>query len=313
MLAAMLAGCSQTQPPVQTSKRATGSTVPAALKGVYKVGRPYRIDGVWYHPAVNYGYAETGIASWYGPGFQRRRTANGEIFDMNELSAAHQTLPLPSMVRVINMDNGRSLVLRVNDRGPFSQGRVIDVSRRAAQLLGFYEKGTARVKVTILPRQSFKAALRARHNGISPGDAPPMPAVPREPVEVEAVLADTGQVAPSTPRNSTDRPWLNGVAPLPVLAAGPGRDSIPNHLVSVTSASRTKIFVQAGSFIRYENAESLRSKLGRLARTIVLSTKVGMQRFFRVRLGPLESVDDADRVLQQVVSLGQTSAKIIVE
>lgn len=313
MLAAMLAGCSQTQPSVQTAKRAAGSAVPAPPKGVYKVGRPYRIDGVWYHPAVNYGYAETGIASWYGPGFQRRRTANGEVFDMNELSAAHQTLPLPSMVRVTNMENGRSLLLRVNDRGPFSQGRVIDVSRRAAQLLGFYRKGTARVKVVILPRQSFKAALRAQRNGISPGDAPPMPAVPREPVEVERVLADTDQVAPSTPRSSTDRPWLNGVAPLPVLAARTTGEPIPNRLVSVSSVPRTRIFIQAGSFIRYENAESLRSKLDRLARTNVLSTKVGMQRFFRVRLGPLENVDDADRILAKVVSSGQTSAKIIVE
>src|SRR5262249_28723391 len=98
--------------------------------GLYKVGAPYQVGGVWYYPNVDYSYVETGIASWYGEDFHGGATANGEIYDMNALTAAHRTLPMPSMVRVTDLENGRQIVLRVNDRGPFVNNRIIDVSRR---------------------------------------------------------------------------------------------------------------------------------------------------------------------------------------
>ncbi|MCE2519101.1 MAG: septal ring lytic transglycosylase RlpA family protein [Alphaproteobacteria bacterium] len=123
-------------------------------RGHYKVGQPYEIKGVWYHPAEDPFYDEEGIASWYGEPFHGQLTANGEIYDMNELTAAHKTLPMPVYVRVTNLENGRSLVLRVNDRGPFIAGRIIDVSRRGAQLLGFEGKGTARVRVQAVDQES---------------------------------------------------------------------------------------------------------------------------------------------------------------
>lgn len=119
--------------------------------GRYKVGEPYTVNGRWYYPAENAGYSAEGIASWYGPHFDGLSTANGEVFDQNALTAAHTTLPMPSYVRVTNLDNGRALVLRVNDRGPFVGDRIIDVSKRAAQLLGFLNKGTARVRVEAVP------------------------------------------------------------------------------------------------------------------------------------------------------------------
>lgn len=115
--------------------------------GDYKVGKPYKVGGVWYKPQEDPFYDRVGNASWYGRDFHGRSTANGERFDMNKLTAAHTTLPMPSHVRVTNLSNGRSLVLRVNDRGPFAKGRIIDVSRRAAQLLGFEKKGVERVRV----------------------------------------------------------------------------------------------------------------------------------------------------------------------
>src|SRR5882672_1868927 len=124
-----LASCAEHGPKAPTQQQATNPG--------YKVGKPYLIDGVWYYPAVDHNYAETGIASWYGPDFHGLATANGETYDMNALTAAHRTLPMPSMVRVTNLDNGRQIALRVNDRGPFVNNRIIDVSRRAAQLLGF--------------------------------------------------------------------------------------------------------------------------------------------------------------------------------
>src|SRR5437764_1096871 len=116
----------------------------------YKVGSAYQINGKWYYPKVDYSYDQTGLASWYGEAFDGKATANGEIFNLNELSAAHKTLPLPSVVEVSNLRNGRSLRLRVNDRGPYVDARIIDVSRRAAQLLGFEMAGTTPVRVRIL-------------------------------------------------------------------------------------------------------------------------------------------------------------------
>lgn len=129
--------------------------------GVYKIGNPYKIKGKWYYPKENYKYSEVGVASWYGKDFHAKKTANGEKYDMNSLSAAHRTLPLPSIVKVTNLQNGRSLVLRVNDRGPYASNRIIDVSKRAASLLGFQTQGTTKVRVEILEKESkaLKAAL----------------------------------------------------------------------------------------------------------------------------------------------------------
>ena len=115
--------------------------------GVYKVGNPYRIDGVVYTPAENTSYDRTGVASFYGEDFHGRRTANGEIFDMWALTAAHPTLPMPSYAYVTNLANGRTLLVRINDRGPFARQREIDLSRASARLLGFEMQGTAMVRV----------------------------------------------------------------------------------------------------------------------------------------------------------------------
>ena len=139
----------------------TQATAITGQGGTYKIGNPYKIMGKWYYPKEDYNYSEIGMASWYGDDFHARTTANGEMFDMNSLTAAHRTLPLPSIVRVTNLENGRSLVLRVNDRGPYAKGRIIDVSKRASQLLGFHTQGTTKVRVEIMAKESkaLKAAL----------------------------------------------------------------------------------------------------------------------------------------------------------
>src|SRR5262245_49770366 len=154
----LLAACSQQR--AELGKRAP--------RPMYKVGAPYQIGGVWYYPAVDYNYDETGVASWYGEAFDQQYTANGEIFDLNQLTAAHRTLPMPSIVQVTNLEKGRSMQLRVNDRGPFIHGRILDVSRRASQLLGIETNGTARVRVTIIKDESIRVAELAKRNG---GDA----------------------------------------------------------------------------------------------------------------------------------------------
>lgn len=126
----------------------TGLSSPLPKGGGYrKIGKPYQVRGVLYVPQHDPDYEEAGIASWYGKNFHGKKTANGEIYDMHALTAAHRTLPLPSLAAVTNVSNGRTVLVRINDRGPFKKGRIIDVSARVAKELGFTDHGTARVRV----------------------------------------------------------------------------------------------------------------------------------------------------------------------
>lgn len=120
--------------------------------GREQVGKPYKVKGQWYHPKEVSSYSRVGKASWYGDAFHGRLTANGEIYDMTHLTAAHPTLPLPSYARVTNLENGNSVIVRINDRGPFAHGRIIDLSKRAAQMLDYTQRGVAEVKVDYIGR-----------------------------------------------------------------------------------------------------------------------------------------------------------------
>jgi rare lipoprotein A len=127
--------------------------------GHYKVGEPYTIFGITYYPREEESYEEIGVASWYGKEFYGKKTANGEIYDMYDITAAHRTLPLPSIVKVTNLQNQKSIIVRINDRGPFAKDRIIDLSKASAKKLGFYEAGTVQVKVELLPKET-QAMLR---------------------------------------------------------------------------------------------------------------------------------------------------------
>lgn len=131
-------------------------TANAAYKGHFKIGTPYQISNKWYYPKVNIDYDEIGVASWYGPKFNRKKTANGEIFKKHHLTAAHPTLPLPSIVAVENLENGKRILVRINDRGPFAKDRIIDLSEKAAKKLNFKEQGTTLVRVTFLLNETNK-------------------------------------------------------------------------------------------------------------------------------------------------------------
>jgi rare lipoprotein A len=134
-----------------------GQSIPKG-GGVYQVGKPYTVAGRTYSPEENAHYSKVGLASWYGPDFHGRYTANGEIFDMNAISAASPTLPLPCYARVTNLANKRSIVVRINDRGPFVADRLIDVSVKTAKLLGFYGEGVTKVKVEYVGRAPLKGS-----------------------------------------------------------------------------------------------------------------------------------------------------------
>ncbi len=138
---------------INTSKNEEDNTIYKKEKEIipyYKVGNPYSINGIQYIPKEDPDYFEEGIASWYGPKFDGKLTANGEIFDQYAVTAAHRTLPIPSLVKVTNLENNRSIVLRINDRGPFVGDRIIDLSYKSAQLLGIIQKGTGKVRVEVI-------------------------------------------------------------------------------------------------------------------------------------------------------------------
>lgn len=296
-------------------------------QGMYKVGTPYLIDGQEYYPQENFEYAETGIASWYGPGFHGKSTANGERFDTNELTAAHRTLQMPSLVRVTNLENGRSVVVRVNDRGPYARGRIIDVSSKAADLLGFKGRGTAKVRVETLPSESRRIAADARAGIDTRGyeialNGNPRPAQPNQPVTLypspTAVSVQT-----SNPADTLEPARVASVEAVPLdpsrLEPVQGHITsdgrfMPNPVVSQKPVpATTNVFIQAGAFADADNAQRLSERLKAYGSTRVYPANVGGQNFYRVRMGPYSSVDQADAALGQLATQGVPNAKIIIE
>ena len=294
-------------------------------KATYKVGKPYQINGVWYYPAEDYTYDETGIGSWYGPGFHGKATANGETYDEMEMTAAHRTLPMPSLVRVTNLDNGRSIVVRVNDRGPFANNRIIDMSRRGAQLLGYEGTGTAKLRVQILAEESRQIAAAARAGTPAPIlaelDGPPPKAAPRGKIEVSG----TPVPGPAAPLPGSSRVAPGGASAGVVGAAVAPPTSVPGQevegrflpapvAVNVPVRQNGQIFVQVGAFGSQDNVNRARAKLSALGQPASVSpASSGGVRLQRVRIGPLDSVERADIVLAQVLQSGLTDAKIVVE
>ncbi|MEZ6030490.1 MAG: septal ring lytic transglycosylase RlpA family protein [Hyphomonadaceae bacterium] len=237
----------------------------SALAAPY-AGPPYQVDGKWYVPAHEPNYDEVGIASWYGPNFHGKASASGEPFDENAMTAAHPTLPIPSLVRVTNLDNGRSVVVRLNDRGPFVDDRIIDLSRAAAGALDMHGPGTARVRVQYV------------------GPAPSTPnAAPSEPV-----LA--------TPQTSQD---IVGRQLAPLAAPAPAAASTP-----MMQPSGEVFFLQAGSFADLGNANKLRDRLRPVGLTTIKAVMVNGSEYYRVMLGPWPSRDAADRARQNLGASG---------
>ena len=233
--------------------------------------KPYSVYGTAYTPlADTSGYRERGVASWYGKKFHGRRTSSGEPYDMYAMTAAHKTLPLPSYVRVRNLENGRSIVARVNDRGPFLHNRLIDLSYAGAAKLGILGTGTGLV-------------------------------------EVEAVNPDE----PDTQVAKVETYGLQVISPA-------AAEELPE---SPATAAAPKLYLQVGAFSQRDNATSLRDRLEREAlRPIFIQPapnadggEPSAAPIYRVRIGPLASVEEGDRLLERATQLGVSGARIVVE
>jgi rare lipoprotein A len=272
----------------------TGTCTSAPKKAT---SRPYQIKGVWYHPQPHYEYDETGTASYYGGSdiFHGRPTATGEIFDMNDVSAAHKTLPLPCIAEVTNLENGRQIQLKVNDRGPFVHGRIIDVSRRTAQLLGFDRKGTAKVRVRTLVPESL--AL----NGINPSDvmvaqaAPPPPV--KKPLPVEAVPMMTAAL-PKLPDHLFEE-VIEEESPVQLASAAstPTAATTPASQPSHEAPASTGIFVETGKYQSEAEAHAISKKLDGITDTMAQAAQTKGLNTYVVQLGPLLSMSQAIKYL----------------
>ncbi len=316
-----LAACAQTQFLIHTAKVVKGKTGDTqSSQGRYKVGDPYEINGTWYYPAVDYDYDETGIASWYGPNFHGKTTANGEVYDMNALTAAHRTLPMPSWVEVTNLENGRKLKLRINDRGPFAKGRIIDISRQGAQLLGFQTNGTAKVRVKILADESRAVAahMKAGASIAEIGSPITVESVPTEEVSTEPLTPPVGaDIADSPPEiaASVETVVIEPVEPVEPsqLAAPAPALSQQEATVELVPVTDTGIFVQAGAYSRYDNANRVQAILSPLGNVEISRVLVNNLDLYRVRVGPITDVQEADQILDRVIGVGYPDAKVIVD
>lgn len=291
VLAGLLAAC-------QTTSDRTALNGPVT-EGQYKVGKPYQIAGIWYYPKEEFDYDRTGLASWYGNEFKGRKTANGEIYDPGGLTAAHKTLPMPVMARVTNLENGNQIVVRINDRGPFVQGRIIDLSEKAATMLGFRETGVAKVRVEYIGKAVKETRVVAKAD-MHPAERQVKRAAPVNEVASDDLAPPPGAAEAAEIQVRTD----------PVSSSGSDFTHVP-----VTGPNY--IYVQAGAFQMHNNALQLKSRLMRSGfinpGVQIMPADIDGKTFYRVQIGPIMRVEKADQLLAQVLDSGYAGARIVVQ
>jgi rare lipoprotein A len=260
----------------------------------YELGNPYATDGHWYYPAENFAFDDTGLASVLPGG--PRVTADGEIFDGTALTAAMQTVQLPAVATVTNLENGRQIQVRVNDRGPADPGRLIALSPRAAQFLQV-ANGVARVRV------QMDTAVSHRLVDQIGGPKLDIKTAPNSSVTAQA-LPPPGSAAPGGPVTT-----IGGAAP---EMAGPVVPERMPEIIHATTPQPGQLWLRAGRFVRFDYANRLAAKLAGLGGD-VLRSREGRQQTFAVRAGPFETVAQADAALRRALGAGVVDARITVE
>ena len=274
----LLFGCSETTFLINSAKR-IGSWGDGPI---YKVGNPYKINGKWYYPAVDYQYDEVGIASWYGPGFHGKTTANGEVFDQNKISAAHRTLPMPSVVKVTNLENGLVLEkVRINDRGPFARNRIIDLSKKAAEELGFIKNGVAKVRVEILEDESRKYVSTDQKNNY---------------------VAEAAEVTEISKKNLLSSSELKEK-----VVEKKTEESLENSILT-----NKELLIQVGAFTDHRNAKTLTEKLSEF-KAYINRVFINNKYLYRVRIGPIYNLDLANDMKRKLFELGYTSSHLVMK
>ena len=287
-------------PPVVTAPLPVPGAVPDAVPRVEprsRYGNPpfYEVFGKRYYVlSSSAGYWERGVASWYGPGFHKERTSTGEPYDMYGMTAAHKTLPLPAYLRVTNLQNGRSIVVRVNDRGPFVGNRIIDLSYTAAAKLDMLRNGTAMVEL----------------RSIDPTAAPPL--------SVASAGSAVPAAAPAASASVATAPVATApvAAPLTVLPAAQSlTPPLPSSPTAAPAVSGAGLFVQAGAFSDPANAERLAAKLrgSSYGKVFVRDDQIAGRKMYRVRIGPVPDVAEFDRVVAALERAGVKDAHLALD
>jgi rare lipoprotein A len=257
--------------------------------GRYQVGKPYQVAGRWFTPHEQPNYDKVGLSSWYGEAFHRRKTSNGEWFDMARLTAAHATLPLPSYAKVTNLENGTSVVVRINDRGPFVDTRVLDVSKRVAEVLGYKQQGTAQVRVQYIgpaPLNDDGRHLAAMNRELENG------------TPLRRMIAAADSTSPSS------APVQVAEREVPVQQA--------SYQPPPVSSDGVSYFIQVGSFSDPGNADQIRDNLSGLGPVQVSAIMENSGReIYRVRIGPFADMPSAEGALDQVLGAGLTDAHLV--
>lgn len=292
-LACALAACGGTKQTASTSRDDGVRPSPTApvsqnARSTYKVGKPYKIAGARYRPEERFTHRETGRASWYGPGFHGRKTANGERFDQRAMTAAHRTLQLPTIIRVTNIGNGKSVVLRVNDRGPYHGGRVLDVSEAAAEALDFKRLGTAQVRIDVMEGPSREVAALAQEGA------------PVKALEQVRLAAAVDARRPPPPRTIPPEPEVK-LASIGAAVGGGEAIAVPDQA-----------FVQAGAFSDLGNARKRAATAAGLGVVEIAPTYANGLRLYRVRLGPYADLPTAEGVLEELAARGVGDAHLVV-
>ena len=260
-----------------------------------KIGQPYQVQGRWYYPNDARDYDEVGMASWYGPGFHRGTTANGEYYDSSWISAAHKTLPLPCYVEVTALDTGRTILVRINDRGPFVADRIIDLSQGAARLLGIEKRGLSRVRVRrVEPGADDRLALRTGKPAVMRPTA--------SPTELAALNARYYARAPIVSASAAVAPPLAAapVARPPVSAMAPPASA---PLLSMPGG----LFVQVATLSDQGRASALASALSAYGSSRIEPAGP----YWRVRMGPFVDDASAEAALARIQGQGYQDARIV--
>lgn len=277
--------------------------------GRYHVGKPYQVAGRWFEPKEQPNYDKKGTASWYGEAFNRRKTSNGEWFDMTRLTAAHPTLPLPSYVKVTNLENGREIVVRVNDRGPFVGTRLIDLSKRTAEVLEFKHKGKTPVRVQYIgpaPLDDNGSHLVAMNKELDRG-TPMRKMIAKADRHKGKAPVEEVQIAAAKPKKAAPPPAAEVET---ATAPQPQFETVAYEPEAVTQPVVT-YFVQLGSFADAENAARARDRFAAVwpVQFIELSGAAGA--VYRVRLGPISTTADAETALVDAKAAGFGDARLV--
>ena len=283
----LLAGCART-PPITPAPR-------------YEVGQPYQLGGFWSYPREEFSRSETGLATVL-PQAPPRRSANGEVFDSTAMVAAHRTLQLPAIITLTNLENGRSLDLRVNERGPAAPGRMVAISRRAGELLGVSPGAAFQARLEVQPEAS-----RALAEGL-PGDRPVLAMIAAPVGRVERESLDV----PAGARQSTPRPQANRAAAAPVTEAA-AANLPPLRLAEALRSgapSPGRLYLDAGTLFTPSLAQAQAARIGGRAEPVGPRSR---QQEYRVRAGPYATVAEADAALARARAVGIAELRIVVE